>query len=366
MQSGSSESGARAEPWRNEEITFPSGPNDLFGVLALPQGPGPFPALALMSGSVDPETGVRGGAADAVHRQHACRFAEEGFAVLRYDPPGVGRSEGQAGFESLEDRTAEALAAVDYLRSRPDIRPDRVGLWGISQGGWVIGMAAAAAPEKVAFIISVSGAGISVVEQQLYAVETQTRASGVSEDDVARALLFWRLLIDWQLAEPKFRAINEAEAERLGPGPWREFAQLVYEPGGLSPPDALARGIAILEGIQDQFWAQALYLKTLYLPRLRSVPPDRVAAGRTTAEESLFTDPADFLPRVHCPVLALFGETDRLVPAARSAALFRQYLSEAGNADVEIVVFPGWGHALDMRSEKCWGTLADWLAKRAP
>ena len=49
---------------------------------------------------------------------------------------------------------------------------------GDKQGGWVIAMAAAEAPQEIAFIISASGAGVSVAEQQVYGVEAQTRQPG--------------------------------------------------------------------------------------------------------------------------------------------------------------------------------------------
>jgi len=299
-----------------------------------------------------------------VHVQHARRLVLDGFAVLRYDPPGVGRSKGAPGFESLDSRATETIAAVRYLRSRPDVRPDRVGLWGVSQGGWVIAMAAAAAPQEVAFIISVSGAGISVAEQQVYGVEAQTRAIVASEESVAKAVLFSRLLIDWQLTNPIYRRVNEAEAQRLGDGPWNGFLRLVYEPGALTPAEELQKGIAILEAIQDQPWARALYLKELYLPALKSITPEQLQAVNSATEQSLLTDPKDFLTRVRCPVLALFGEADENVPAKRSAELYAQYLTQAGNRDFEIVVFPGVGHSLGNLMPAYWARLSDWLKQR--
>jgi hypothetical protein len=351
-------------PWTEEEITFASGPNELYGILTLPIAGGPHRAIVLISGSVHPETGTRDGVSSGLHIQHAARLVREGFAVLRYDPPGVGRSKGARGFESLDSRAEEAVAAARYLRSRPDIQPDRVGLWGVSQGGWVISMAAADAPQEIAFIISASGSGVSVAEEQVYGVEAQTRATGVSEEDVAKAVLFARLLVDWQLTRPIFREVNEADAGRLGNGPWNDFQRLVYEPGSLTPAESLQRGIVILESIKDQFWARALYLKELYLPELKSIAPDQLLAARAAADQSLLTDPKDYLTRVRCPVLAFFGEDDQNLPAKKSAALFEQYLTQAGNRDFEIVMFPGVGHSLGNFSPDYWEALSGWLKRR--
>src|SRR5690606_14139163 len=136
-------------------------------------------------------------------------FAEDGYAALRYDPPGVGRSTGTSTYQTLQTRMDEVMAAVDSLQSRPDIALDQVGLWGESQGGWVIAMAAADYPEDVAFIVSVSGSGVSLAEQQIYNIEAESRAAALSEQDLAKAILFGRLLIDWQLVEPLYRQANE-------------------------------------------------------------------------------------------------------------------------------------------------------------
>ena len=350
--------------WTETDVSFPSGPDELTGILTLPPGPGPHPAIALMSGSEDPGTrGKRPGASDQVHVIHAQRLVLDGYAVLRYDPPGVGGSTDNGGFQTLEGRAQEAIAAARYLRSRPDIRSDRVGLWGVSQGGWVVGMAAAEAPDDIAFIISASGSGVSVADQQVYGVETQTRAGGAGEEDVARAGLLIRLLIDWQLAEPNYKEANTAAVQRFGPGPWKDFYELVYNSPDLGTAANLARGIAILEPIQDSSWTRHLYLRELYLPALRAIKPEQLAAMRADDGPGLLTDPKDYWTRVRCPVLAVFGEQDILVPAQKSADLYAQYLAQAGNRDVSITVFPGVGHSLGGFMPEYWDTLSRWLQK---
>jgi pimeloyl-ACP methyl ester carboxylesterase len=288
-------------------------------------------------------------------------MVRSGFAVLRYDPPGVGQSTGEAGFEPLDTRAEEALAALRYLQSRPDIDPDRVGLWGVSQGGWVIAMAAAEAPEDVAFIIADSGSGVSVAEQQVHSIEAQSKAAGMREEDVTKAVLFGRLLVDWQLSDPIYRDVNEAERQTLGEGPWDDFSALVYEPGDITPAEGLREGIEILMSIQDEPWAEFLYLDDLYLPQLESIPPEQVMAVRAMVEPSLLNDPRDYMTRVHCPVLAVFGEDDLLQPSQKSAALYEQYLTEAGNDHFEILVIPGVGHAFGISEPGYSDALSDWL-----
>ncbi len=350
-----------SRPWVEEEVTFAFGPVELGGILTLPSGEGPHPAIVLVSGSIDPSTGARDGTSSRYHTHHARRMVLNGFAVLRYDPPGVGRSTGERGFESLDSRTEEALAALHYLQARADVRSDQVGLWGISQGGWVITKAAAAFPQDVAFLIAVSGSGVSVAEQQVYSIQAQSQAAGMSEEDVARAVLCGRLLIDWQLTDPIYREVNEAEAQALGEGPWNRFLALVNEPGDITPGEGLERGIEILRSIQEEPWARFLYLKELYLPQLESIPPEQVMAVKALAGQSLLNDPKQYLTRVHCPLLAFFGEDDLLQPTERSAALYEQYLTQAGNGDYKIVIIPGVGHEITLSTPGYWEQLSSWL-----
>ena len=127
--------------------------------------------------------------------------------------------------EIMQDRASEAMAGLHYLQTRSDIVTDQIGMWGASQGSWVIALAAANHPEDVAFLISVSGAGLGVADQQVWGIETQTRAAGLGDDDVTKAGLMGRLLVDWQLIDPIYRDATQSSIAAVGPGPWAEFAR---------------------------------------------------------------------------------------------------------------------------------------------
>ncbi len=347
--------------WSEEPVSFKSGSNQLTGILVLPDTPSPHPAIVLISGSANEYTGLRPGIEDSYMMDQAHNMAGAGFAALCYNPPGVGQSTGNSRHESLDDRVQEAMAALNYLQTRTDIHPDRVGLWGVSQGGWIIAMAAADYPRDVAFIVSVSGSGVSVAEQQVWGVETQSRAAGLSESDVTKAVLFMRLFIDWQLSEPIYQQTNVTTVAQLGDGPWQDFMKLVYEPGTITPAESLQKVISILEEIQDEPWTTALYLKSVFLPSLRSIPPELVSRPKGNDLNGLLADPKYYLPRVTAPVIAFFGSADQLVPAQRSAELYELYLKQAGNKDFKIVVFPNVGHGLFGATDEYWKILYAWL-----
>ncbi len=89
------------------------------------------------------------------------------------------------------------------------------------------------------------------------------------------------------------------------------------------------------------------------------------AAMNAASDKALLTDPKDYMTRVRRPVLAFFGENDESVPAKKSAELYEQYLQQAGNQDVTIVMFPGVGHSLGGFMPAYWEQLSDWLKRRA-
>lgn len=356
-----------APGWIEEDVGFPFGDDVLHGRLTVPSVGGPHPAVVLVSGSED-ATGARDGVSNRSFVEHGHLLAREGFAVLRYDPPGVGRSTGEVGLPSLDRRAEEAAAAVGHLRSLPTIAPDRIGVLGVSQGGWVIAMTAARYPDDVAFVVSVVGSGQTVAEQQIHGIEAQSRAAGLSDADVAKAVLFGRLLVDWQLTTPMFHDVNVTDADALGAGPWIDFLEIVYGSDDLDPVEGFAAGIEIMAAVQDEPWAQALHLRELYVRRFEAVLPDitadELAAMRAAIGDTLTLDPRDALSRVRVPVLAIFGELDVNVDSRRSAALYEQYLAEAGNDDVTIVVLSDVGHDIDTSTPGYGDLLADWLHDR--
>jgi pimeloyl-ACP methyl ester carboxylesterase len=70
-------------------------------------------------------------------------------------------------------------------------------------------------------------------------------------------------------------------------------------------------------------------------------------------------DPVPALRKVHCPVLSIFGELDSLVPAQKSADIWKTALTEAGNQNVVIKIVPHADHGIaDTRN---WTTLPDFF-----
>src|SRR5215469_11335057 len=79
-----------------------------------------------------PFTGVR----DQVTGLYADRLAAAGFATLAFDHRNFGESAGRPRrHEDPQGKLEDLRAAVSFLRSRPEVDPDRIGAVGICLGG---------------------------------------------------------------------------------------------------------------------------------------------------------------------------------------------------------------------------------------
>lgn len=130
----------------------------LRGTLTVPRGAGPYPAVVLLgvAGPNDRDLTYRGHKGFAVI---ADALARCGVAALRLDDRGVGESNG-AWLDAPYDRLkADALDARALLERDERIDRRRIGLAGLSEGG-AIGLLAAAASPDVAFAVLMSPPGL--------------------------------------------------------------------------------------------------------------------------------------------------------------------------------------------------------------
>jgi dienelactone hydrolase len=89
---------------------------------------------------------------------------EQGYAVLYCNKRGLGESTGNWKKNSFYGRADDAYAAVNYLKTLDFIDPQRIGVSGHSQGGW-IAQIVAAQHEDIAFVIALAGPTIGVKAQ---------------------------------------------------------------------------------------------------------------------------------------------------------------------------------------------------------
>jgi len=271
------------------DVKFDSQGTQLTGVLRRPAGDGRYPAVAFVDGS--------GSAERDGWDEEAEVLAGAGFASLAWDKPGCGDSGGDWRDQGLDDRAAEALAAVTCLAGQEGVDPGRIALLGASQGGWV-GPLAASLSDTVAAVISLSGPGVSPYRQEAYRVEHMLRDAGVPGDQVAEALSFFH-----------------RRAGRLRSG----------------------------DDLEDVVAEQLRHREAPWYPALGD---DGTVDHLGFMARIYDYDPVPALERVTCPVLAIWGQRDLYVPVAASAEAFAAALGRAGNGSFRLEVVRDADHGL--------------------
>lgn len=275
------------------EVQFHHRNQQLSGTLHLPHGTGPHPGVVIVhgSGAVDRD-GADGTLVPIVEH-----FVRARFAVLSYDKPGVGRSTGDWTAQTFGDRAEETLAAVRFMRRHASVHGDQVGLWGISQGGWIAPLAAVSPGADVAFVIVVSASAITPHAQSSWLVEHQLRADGFAEEQISRALDVVEQRTTAMAGDATSEEILASECQEMCDEPWYERF--------ISPPGEVDFIRAIWE-----------------------------------------FDPVPVLQRLRAPLLAIWGSHDVHMPVRKCATVFAAALERSGNDNFRLQVFPHADHRL--------------------
>lgn len=157
------------------DVTFENDGVTLHGTVVAPPGGTKLPGIVMVHGS--------GEHSREDYRDQAEAFARQGIATLIYDKRTEGYSQFSRSYSTLAD---DALAAVEALRKRPEVDPARVGVWGLSEGGWVAPLAASRSSD-VAFVVTLGANGVEPSRQQAWAIENQLRRLGMTGSIVGMA-----------------------------------------------------------------------------------------------------------------------------------------------------------------------------------
>ena len=131
-------------------VSYASGDETVEGYLAVPDGQGPFPAIIVIH--------EWWGLNDWI-RQNAMKLADQGYVTLAIDlyRGQVTTSAAEAHglmYDTAGDRaTRDLSAAVAYIKSRPDVRKNRIGAVGWNMGGGYSLMMALSVPDFAGCVI---------------------------------------------------------------------------------------------------------------------------------------------------------------------------------------------------------------------
>lgn len=288
-------------------VTVPSVVGDLPAAITRPSGEETtqLPGIVLVDGSGPGDVDDWGGWPEWIT---TC-----GAAVLRHAKPGSS-APGDWRNQTLVDRAEETLSAVEVLRATPGVDSRRVGLVGFSQGGWVAPLAASMAPQRIAFLIHISGPAVGVVQTERYRLR---RAASDNGFEVAPVLDFYEQVTALLLAGDIDGAVSVAQG--VANEPWYPLLEGLYESTEI---------VGFLAGI-------------------------------------LAHDPTSDLEALRCPLLAFFGADDTLVPISESIIALAPLMRRDPSSGV--FVFPHANHGIfvadpdplvDRRSQLAPGLLA--------
>jgi dienelactone hydrolase len=129
-----------------ERVAIPYEGKTLYGNLRKPAGVTKAP-IAVMCMGLD--------SAKEEMDDYENRFLARGVATLAFDGPGQGEAE--YDFAICPEYEKPVKAAIDYLETRSDIDPARIGIWGVSLGGYYAPRAACF-EKRIKACVALSGA----------------------------------------------------------------------------------------------------------------------------------------------------------------------------------------------------------------
>lgn len=146
-------------------VTFKSGKETIEGILIRPEKDGKVPAVVFQQGSGNHSFDGYEKEAWGPHKFYIEDvLLKQGYAVLYCNKRGLGNSSGNWKHNDFYGRANDAYAAVEYLKTRPDIDAGRIGISGHSQGGWIAQIAASQHTD-IAFVICLAGPTVGVKAQ---------------------------------------------------------------------------------------------------------------------------------------------------------------------------------------------------------
>ena len=293
------------QPARIEEITFQSGDFTLVGDLRLPVGKSPFPLVIFVHGD-GPIVRYGFGAYMPIMK----RMQQAGYATLSWDKPGSGESTGQISDTRVYHQRAKILLdAIEVMKARPEIDSRRIGLWGGSQAGYVMPFIFSES-EDIAFMICVSCAGMSGVDEMAYQVTALALCNEVP-------------------------AQQAAEKERL-------LAELDQ-----------ARAFETYEEYLHYRETLAALAKIVSAPINQWDVMSETAWQTNDPEIENWWNPIEAIEQAGFPVLAIFGDQDRQGDPQQGAIAYRRALELAGNPKSRVELFAGGDHGIFMSKTGC-------------
>ncbi len=281
-----------------EDVQFTSGGFEVHGELLTPAGDGPHGLVIMVHGD--------GPAYIRYYSRIKQTFLEVGYATLIWDKPGFGKSKGHLSDKTLAKERAQILLdAINEIKGRSNIDAGDIGVWGISQAGYVIPRVLPSS-DAISFIILVGAAGENGIRQTAYYIYQQLICEGVPEDTA-------------RLAEQRFIGLYYARTF----GEYRDAAKPLVD-----DPRIRKMGFVTAMWKEDQWKAYE-------------------------GDEESFYDPVSAIRNADIPTLVVFGALDKNVNPLQGVKAFTSALEIASSSNSQVELIDGADHDIIMSETGC-------------
>ena len=261
----------------------------LAGTFTYPKQGGPFPTAVLITGSGQQDR-------DETLFEHkpfaviADALTKQGFAILRVDDRGVGKSTGEVANATTADFAKDVEAGLDYLRTRPEADKNKMGLIGHSEGALIAALVAAK-NKDINFVVMLAGPGVKGTILLADQAEDIMKSAGVSTE-AAKAYRPFYL----QMMNADVNSKDTAEVYNIA---WKD-----YENWKKITTQTQRQQIGYTN---DETASKAIYglVAQLCVPWVKYF---------------LQTNPAEYIQQAQAKVLALNGEKDLQVASKQNLA----------------------------------------------
>jgi len=243
-------------------------------------------------------------------------LTKAGFAVLRVDDRGTGKSTGTHSGATTADFCKDAAAALEFLKKQRMIDPKKIGLLGHSEGGLIASMLAAD-KKNIAFVILMAAPGIPSLDLMAEQNIALLKANGMSDSASQAYGSLYRKIVPAILS-----SADTAEANKKG----RE----VFDSWFSLQTDAVIKTLGLRESFKQNIYLKK-FTQELLTPWFKYF---------------MQADPGPYLQKLNCKVLALNGEKDIQVVATPNLEGIRNSLKKSKSRQYDIVFLPGLNHLL--------------------
>ncbi|MCO4291454.1 alpha/beta fold hydrolase [Solitalea sp. MAHUQ-68] len=296
--------------YHSEAVSFTNSKDkvNLSGTFSRPQKEGKYPVVVLISGSgpQDRDENISGHKPFLVIADY---LTKQGFAVLRFDDRGFGKSTGSFANSSLYNFAGDVVAGIDYLKTRTDVDAKKIILIGHSEGGYIAPMIASKSKD-IALIVLLAGPGVKGVE----VLQTQNRqileANNIGKERI------------------------DAELQTI-----KESAEVLA-----SSKDSLAKAME-LKPIFERHWTKVSEVEKTAFPSEDAFVRSRIRVWLSPWFSAFVNfDPKPYLEKVKCPVLAMNGTKDIQVYYKENLEALKNALDKGGNKRCTFAAMEGLNH----------------------